>query len=282
MLPEPPGVVVEPPLMNAERPPAMTAVAVLGASNVSRGLSRLVATLAARPGGPADLFVAAGHGRSYGANSRVWMRRLPSILGCGLWRGLDRQGFGADTRRPGTLHALVTDVGNDLLYGFPVDQVAGWVREGVSRLAARGATIAITRLPLESIDRVGAVRYRLLRTLYVPGCPLSLEELKQAATRLDAALVGIARDAGVAIIDQPGEWYALDAIHVRRRRLDELWGRACDAWGLAAAASAPRASVARWATVGSQTAEVRSLAGAMLFTPQPVLRPPGGPRLFLY
>ena len=63
--------------MNAERPPAMTAVAVLGASNVSRGLSRLVATLAARPGGPADLFVAAGHGRSYGANSRVWMRRLP-------------------------------------------------------------------------------------------------------------------------------------------------------------------------------------------------------------
>lgn len=267
---------------SAERPAATTAVAVLGASNVSRGLSRLVAAIAARAGGPADLFVAAGHGRSYGANSRVWMRRLPSILGCGLWRSLDRQGFTAVDRPRAALHALVTDVGNDLLYGFPVEQVAGWVREGVSRLADRGATIAVTRLPLASIARVGAVRYGLLRTLYVPGCPLSLDELKDAAARLDEALVAIARDADAAIIEQPGEWYAFDAIHVRRSRLDELWSHACAAWRLDAAPSAPRPSLARWAAVGTKAAEVRSLAGAMLFTPQPVLRPPGGPRLFLY
>lgn len=266
----------------AERPAGTTAVTVLGASNVSRGLARLVAAVAARAGGPADLFVAAGHGRSYGANSRVWMRRLPSILGCGLWRALDRQGFAAIGRPRAALCGLVTDVGNDLLYGFPVDQVAGWVREGVSRLAARGATIAITRLPLASIARVGAVRYRLLRTLYVPGCPLSLDELKDAAVRLDESLVAIARDADAVIIDQPGEWYAFDAIHVRRSKLDELWNRACGAWRLDASPSAPRPSLARWAAVGSKAAEVRSLAGAMLFTPQPAVTLRDRSRVWLY
>ena len=53
---------------------------VLGASNVSRGLARLATVARARAGGPMDLFVAAGHGRGYGVSSRVWLRRLPSIL----------------------------------------------------------------------------------------------------------------------------------------------------------------------------------------------------------
>ena len=63
---------------------AAAAIVVLGASNVSRGLARLAAVARARQPGPVDLFVAAGHGRSYGANSRVLMRRLPSILWSGL------------------------------------------------------------------------------------------------------------------------------------------------------------------------------------------------------
>jgi hypothetical protein len=151
-----------------------TGVVVLGASNVSRGLSRLAAIACARAGTPLDLFVAAGHGRSYGANSRVALRRLPSILASGLWRALDREAAAPAA-------ALVTDIGNDLLYGFAVAQVAVWVRESVRRLAAHGARIAITRLPLASIGRVGPVRYRALRAFYVPGCRLSLADLVTAA-----------------------------------------------------------------------------------------------------
>ena len=204
-----------------------SAIVVLGASNVSRGLARLAAVMRTRQPGPVDLFVAAGHGRSYGANSRVLMRRLPSILGAGLWRALERERVG--DRRP--VHALVTDIGNDLLYGFSVEQVADWVRESLARLSARGATVAVTRLPLESVARVGPLRYRALRTLYVPGCPLSLEGLKDAVERLDTEVVAAAAECGEAVLDQPGDWYGLDAMHVRRQCLDALWHRACDAWG---------------------------------------------------
>lgn len=255
-----------------------SAIVVLGASNVSRGLARLAAVTRTRQPGPVDLFVAAGHGRSYGANSRVLMRRLPSILWSGLWRALDRERVG--DRRP--VHALVTDIGNDLLYGFSVEQVADWVRASLARLSARGATVAVTRLPLESVDRVGPLRYRALRTLYVPGCPLSLEGLKDAVERLDTEVVAAAAEYGAAVLDQPGDWYGLDAMHIRRPCLDALWHRACDAWGCYPAMRRGRASLAEWARLGSLAAEVRSLAHVPRFTPQPAHRSRDGLRVWLY
>jgi hypothetical protein len=248
-------------------------VVVLGASNVSRGLSRLVATVESRSPG-ADLFVAAGHGRGYGVNTRVAARRLPSILRSGLWRGLDRHAGVPPV-------ALVTDVGNELLYGARAELVASWVRETVWRLADRGATIAIARLPMASIDTVGAVRYRALRTFFVPGCRLSLAGLKEAATRLDADLQAIAGDFGAQIIEQPAHWYGFDTLHVRRRHLDDLWDRACEAWGFPSAQSA-KSSVTDWLRVGTKAAEVRSLGGVMRFTKQPVLPLRSGGTLSLY
>jgi hypothetical protein len=254
------------------------AVIVLGASNVSRGLVRLVATVRSRAESPADLFVAAGHGRAYGVNSRVWMRRLPSILACGLWESLDAHVSGG-TPPP---VAVVTDVGNELLYGLGVAQVAGAVREAVQRLADRGVTIAITGLPLASIASVGPVRYRALRTAFVPGCQLPLPMLKAAAEWLDDELRAIAAAVGGTFIEQPKDWYGLDAIHVRRRCIDRLWREVADAWNWPTTARTARASVRDWAVIGSRAAETRSLARIMLHTPQPAWRSRDGLRLWLY
>ncbi len=250
----------------------------IGASNLSRGLPRLVAAARARAG-PGDMLVAAGHGRSYGANSRVAWRRLPSILRSGLWNAIDRLEPAASSR---PIRAIVTDIGNDLLYGFSVEQTAAWVRECIARLADRGARIAVTGLPLASVGRAGPLRYQLLRTVYVPGCPLSLEQLRAAASRLDEAVRGIAAEHEATLIEQPGDWYGFDSIHVRRRRLDELWDAAADAWGLPGPASRPRVALVEWARIGRQAAEVRSLAEVMRFTPQPVVRWPDGGTLSLY
>jgi len=253
-------------------------VIVLGASNVSRGLARLAATVRVRSTAPCDLFVAAGHGRAYGVNSRVWMRRLPSILGCGLWQSLAVESRAA-TRPP---VAVVTDVGNELLYGLGVAQVAAALRESVRRLADHGAAITITGLPLASIATVGPARYRALRTLFVPGCQLPLATLKDASAWLDDELRALADDVGAAFIEQPGEWYGFDAIHVRRRELDTLWGQVADAWNWPTAPRPARATAIEWAAIGSRAAEVRSLARIMLHTPQPAWRSGDGLRLWLY
>jgi len=247
-----------------ELTPGRRGVVVLGASNVSRGLARLVATARSRSPGPLDLFVVAGHGRGYGVSTRVWQRRLPSILASGLWRALDRE-------RPDQPLAVITDVGNELLYGLGVTAVASAVREAATRLADRGARLAITGLPLAGIAGVGAVRYRLLRTLYVPGCLLRLAELKAATRWLDEELQAIAADTGAVFLEQPAEWYGFDALHVRRPHLSALWQRVCDAWTLPAATTRPRPSLADWAVLGSRAAEVRALGRLMRLTRQPVV-----------
>lgn len=253
-------------------------VVAIGASNLSRGLPRLAAAVRARVAAP-TMLVAAGHGRSFGANSRVAWRRLPSILGSGLWRALDRLESPVSGHRP---LAIVTDIGNDLLYGFSVAQTAGWVRECLARLADRGSRVAVTGLPLASVARAGPVRYRLLKAVFVPGCPLDLVNLKSAAAELDAAVRESAIAHGAELIEQPGAWYGFDSIHVRRRQLDDLWARSCQAWGLPDPALSVRRSLGDWTRIGSRAAEVRSLAGRIRFTPQPVVRWPGGGTLSLY
>ena len=89
----------------------MQRVILLGASNVTLAFPLIVEGLRRSLPEPIELFAAHGHGRSYGLWSRVLMRRLPGIRECGLWESLaTRSGEG----RP---LALVTDVGNDLLFG---------------------------------------------------------------------------------------------------------------------------------------------------------------------
>lgn len=237
---------------------------VLGASNVSRGLARLAAMVRVRTAGQAGLFVAAGHGRGYAVTSRVGLRRLPSILASGLWRALDREQVAAPA-------AVVMDVGNELLYGLGVAAVAAAVRVAVDRLRDRGARIAILGLPLAGIARVGPLRYRLMRTVYVPGCPLALGAVQQGAIWLDEELRAIAADAGATFIEQPGAWYGFDALHVVRPRLDDLWQQVGDAWGLPPVTGQPRATFADWAMLGIRAAEVRSIARRTLLTPQPAL-----------
>ena len=201
-------------------------------------------------------------------------RRLPSILTSGLWRALDREGVAAPA-------ALVTDVGNELLYGLGVTAVATAVRDAVERLRDRGGRVAVTGLPLASIAGVGPARYRLMRTVYVPGCLLSLASIKDASRWLDDELRAIAADTGSTFLEQPGDWYGFDAIHLKRSRLADLWQRAGDAWGLLPAPRRPPASLADWAMLGSRAAEVRSLAGRTLRTPQPVVEQ-SGLRVWMY
>lgn len=264
-----------------------TLVVALGASNLSRGLSRLLQASRCCSSSAFDLVVAAGHGRSYGANSRIWKRSLPSILESGLWRSIDkmlcRDVFGNSPRL-----AVITDIGNDLLYGFSIEQIATWLEEVIHRLHQQQFHIVITKLPIESIQAVGLCRFRLLKTFFIPGCRQSLEEIKEQSRQMNNSIVRLAKKYQLSIIEQPGSWYGFDAIHIRRSCLDELWQRVVECWPVCVRDSGMRRGRAQWSAwkewsrLGFASAEVRSLAGVMLFTPQPAFQLGDTTRVFLY
>ena len=70
-------------------PPEVGRVVALGASNLTRGFQTIVSTARSMWGPDVEVLAALGHGRSYGAPSRIVFRTLPSILKSGLWDELE-------------------------------------------------------------------------------------------------------------------------------------------------------------------------------------------------
>ena len=157
----------------------------VGASNLTRGFPTLAASLCTAAGPDAELFAALGLGRSYGMNSRVLARTLPSILDCGLWRALAAM-------PPAPTRAVVTDVGNDILYGAPSSLILEWVAEVVDRLRRTTPDVVITGLPLASLRQLSNARFLAFRTVFYPPARVTRMDAIHAAEQIDEGLQALA------------------------------------------------------------------------------------------
>jgi hypothetical protein len=195
---------------------------LLGASNAARSLPRLVATIEAFAPAPPEIYAAIGHGRSYGLRSRVLVRTLPSIIGSELWSAVP----GDD--RP--CHALVTDIGNDVIYGVSPEQTARWVDRCLERLRDMRAITTVTQLPMASIRAMGERRYRIVRALLFPDLRLSLRDVAERAEELNERIVQVSAAHGIDAIEQPASWFGFDGIHIRYRTMADAWARILGPW----------------------------------------------------
>jgi hypothetical protein len=226
--------------MVTDRDPAPARrVVLLGASNLTRGLSTVVETARLLWSEPLDVLVAAGHGRSYGTSSRVLARTLPAILDCGLWHDL--------TQRPRLpTVGLLTDIGNDILYEAPVERIAAWVEQCLTRLAAVCERIAVTQLPLARLQRTNAWQYGLLRTLLFPDSRLAWPDARERAQQLNARVVDLAARFRADLVTPLVAWYGWDPIHIRGRQEAAAWRTILSAWRDGLSRELARGSCARW------------------------------------
>lgn len=200
-------------------------VVVLGASNVARGLGAAFTAARTVAGGPVDFLFAAGHGRSYGQENSFFGRVLPGIRDCGLWQALDGLARSPAARPIG----LVTDVGNDIVYGASPETIEGWVATCLERLAAVDARLIVARLPLAALARVGPLRFQLVRSLLFPRSDLDLQAALRLARETDERLESLARRFGAASAEPPREWYGFDPIHIRAGAVRRAWSALFDA-----------------------------------------------------
>jgi hypothetical protein len=253
------------------REPVLRAV-LLGASNLKIGLPFLLDRLRRRAGGPVEVLAACGHGRSYGTWSRfLFVRRLPGITSCGLWRDLEGS-------PPLPTVALLTDVGNDLVYGQDAARIAGWVESCLDRLVGQGAGTVLTLLPLARLEKLTGWQVRLAVSLLFPGRDAPWPGLLDRARDLDARLRRMAAERGARTVEPEAGWYGLDPIHLRRSRRREAWERVLSLWPLPPEFQ-DHPERLHLPLLGAE--EVR-LLGRTLRHPQPAARSQDGTRVSLY
>lgn len=253
-------------------PAEISRVVALGASNLTRGFHPVVSTARAVWGRDVEVWAALGHGRSYGATSRFGVRTLPAILASGLWRELA-------SRPTCPTKGLVTDVGNDILYGFSAERILEWVGEAVGRLRRLTADIVLTDLPLFGIRRLSRPKFLTFRSILYPSCRLSRVEVLDTAERVNAGLVGLAATQGIALVRLDPAWYGFDPIHIRPSCLRAAWQ------AILCGSFTARGEGHAWfeaARLYFMRPERQWLFGMEQFTPQPGVTPAAGARVQLY
>jgi hypothetical protein len=247
-------------------------IVALGASNLTRGFRTLVSAARGTWGPGVEVLAALGHGRSYGAPSRVVFRTLPGILESGLWRELE-------SRPRVRTRALVTDVGNDILYGFSAEQVLAWVAEALGRLGRFTEDIVVTDLPLVRLRRLSRPEFLLFRTILFPSSCQSFDQVLETAERINAGLVDLAASHGARILPLNPAWYGFDPIHIRPSHWRPAWREILGSQSDADGQDRSRLDGLRLYVMPP---ERRWLFGVEQFTPQTGATLASGGRVWLY
>lgn len=213
--------------MSPSTPESRNHVVLLGASNLTLAWPRIVDQLQSRFVDPVDIYTANGMGRSYVCDrSGFALRQLPGILCSGIWDALpapnnDRSSVG-----------LLTDFGNDLLYGREPQEIVSAAEECINRLRSwdQNCRFVVTRPPVESVESLGWLRFVLARFALFPKSTLTLDGVKSKTLELDQGLQEVAARLDAAIYQPPADWYGIDPIHVRRKHQSKAFGQMMDLW----------------------------------------------------
>ena len=256
-----------------DMPSEVTRVVALGASNLTLGLETVLSAARGAWSGDFEVLAALGYGRSYGAPSSIAGRTLPGILQSGLW---------AELRRLPAARTLgvITDVGNDILYGFPPAQIVAWVEEAADRLLAHARKVVITGLPVHSVSRLSWARFLLFRSLFFPPSRVSRDQAFERVDEVNRRLAALAAARGLRLVHLRPEWYGFDPIHFRPAVWPAAW-REIVIGDDPAHAAAPFSAL-EWALLHTFPPERRWLFGLEQATRQSGRGLRRGGRLWLY
>lgn len=204
-------------------------VILLGASNLTRDFPLILRLLQPALDAPCHIYTALGHGRSYGTWSRLLHRALPGISRCDLWDALPQPEL--ITEQP---LALLTDIGNDLIYGQSVDAIFSWVKLCLDQLQSLDARVTITLLPQDTLAKLSNLRFEMTRRLFFPNNSASLSDLVRKVNELNQRLSELEKGQQIQIVEPAPEWYGFDPIHYRYSQRTHLWKSILTTWDLPA------------------------------------------------
>jgi len=211
---------------DAERAGSTTsrfAVLLLGGRNLARA-DRVIETRLRRGLAPHEVQVlkAAGPGRAYCVAGGFLHVRYPPIPVCGVLAAAAERARAGDR-----VVALVTDIGNDIMYGVPVGRVVDTLADLFAQLRAMNARIITTTIPVCMREDVSEIRFRLLRTILFPSSTVSYEKAHEAVRRVNGFL-DVQADTRVGVLSDMRCYTGFDRIHFGFLRSHRAWTEITD------------------------------------------------------
>ena len=191
---------------------------LLGASNLARGYSALVNCLidCLHPH-PVEVLHAMGPGRGYFAQGGVFNVSYSPIVASGI---LDA----ARKRQPNiskTL-ALITDIGNDIMYNVPADKIIACLRSIIQELDAMGADVFVNPIPMVLEKDVSERQFRMLRRVFYPHSPVAYFGAADAVREINKFLQEAA-GGRIHLLPSVKDYCGVDKIHYSVFHSHKAW-----------------------------------------------------------
>ena len=242
-------------------------VLMFGASNLTLGWNAVISELTAFWQCPLNINVCLGMGRSWIGPSRVFWRVLPGIIECGLWNHLPSG--------PQPVSVMMTDIGNDIVYGYSPGQILDSVEACVDRVRqwAPGCEIIVTRLPMASIRTLGQIRFRVMRFILFAGTTRTLSSILNDAEQVDDGLCKLATTHNLKLIESKVDWYGFDPIHILKAKRAEVFRHYFSHWNRDKTSEATSDTQPQRRSLPKlPVTAVRIVRGKQVLTPQPQMQ----------
>lgn len=84
--------------------------------------------------------------------------------------------------------ALMTDIGNDILYGVSAEEIIESLQKMANRLRDTGADVWVSSIHVDMENDVGESRFNILKRIFFPGSSVTYASAKKAVQDINAAL----------------------------------------------------------------------------------------------
>lgn len=192
----------------------------MGASNLARGYSALVncLTRCLHPH-PVEVLHAMGPGRGYCAKGGVFNVVYSPIGISGILNAARER---AQNARQVT--ALITDIGNDIMYNVPVTEIISCLGSLMRELNAMDAEVFVNPIPLEIEEDVSKLQFRILRAVFFPHSPVGYSEAADAVREINRFLQESA-GGRIHLLPSAKDFHGADKIHYSMLHSHKAWSQ---------------------------------------------------------
>ena len=191
---------------------------LLGASNLSRGCFAFVrhikTCLYPRK---VEVLIASGPGRAYHASGGLLNVSYPPICTSDIFEAAHSK-----SESGYQVVALVTDIGNDIMYSVSAEQVIETIQQVFARLKSMNAEIYYTTLPAAFEKGVHPLWFYFLRSILLPFSRVSYDEAVAGIVKVNRFLKESGGTYGHMVPDMD-RYLGFDEIHYGWLRAHSAW-----------------------------------------------------------